>query len=270
MNSQHDFINEICAEEGIQLESLSQNYVLRLTKNGQTRTVFGAFWDINSAAADRIACDKTACYSMLHSNKIPAIAHELFYNPMHRMGWARPEGTWANALRFFESCGNLAVLKPNQGTRGNDVYLCDSIPAMEAAAHAIFTNHPSAAISPYRKIETEYRVFYLNGKCYFVYGKTASETWQHNLAQGAKAVQMPNETEEDKKWINKLYNLAIRAANCIGINFATIDIAESHNKEIAIMEINSGVQAKILLNQLPQLRPIIKNIYTAAIKAMFV
>lgn len=269
MNAQRDFIYEICEELGIELERFSQDYVLRLSKDGVTRQIFGAYWDVNSAAADRIACDKNACYMLLKNSGIPAIPHELFYNPQRRIGWAGPEGTWSNALKYFNACGSSAVLKPNQGTRGMDVYYCDSIPQMEAAAQTIFASHPSCAISPYVEIETEYRVFYHMGTCLYAYGKKATDSWQHNLSQGAKAIELPFKTDDEKKRRDDLYNLAIRAAKCVGINFATIDIAAEPSGRLSIMEINSGVQARLLLEQLPHLRPVVKKIYATAIKALF-
>jgi len=270
MNGQRDFLKEICDEQGIKIESFSQDYVLRLSKNGITCHIFGAFWEINNAAADRIAGDKNACSLILANNGIPVIHHELFFNPKQRLNWATSEGSWTAALAYFNSTGRSAVLKPNQGTLGNDVYYCDSIPLMEAAVQTIFTSHPSCAISPYVDIKTEYRVFYNNGECPFIYGKQPAENeWQHNLSKGARAVVLPNETEEDKNKINDLKILAVKAAKCIGITFATVDIVEDIKGEYKIMEINAGVQARILLQQHPHLRPIIKKMYTNAVHEMF-
>lgn len=263
MNNQSDFINEICNEEGILLESLSHGYVMRLTKNS-ARHIFGSYWDINSAASDRIACDKTACSSLLKKSEIPAIEHKLLCNPLRYIGWAGKDSTWVRALNFFKKHDSKVVLKPNQGTKGEDIYLCETIPVLEAAAHAIFTKHFDAALSPYNEIETEYRVFYLNGNCRFVYGKAKGYTWQHNLNQGAVAFETSDPTK-----LAQLEKLATQAANGIGITFATIDIAESLSSGLAIMEINSGVQARQLLEQLPHLRPVIKNIYKDAIQMLF-
>ena len=268
MNSQRDFINEICTENDIEIKGFSGDYVMRLTKNGISRNIFGAFWDINTAAADRIACDKTACYELLNSAGISAIEHVLFNNPLARLNWANPEGAWAGALRVFNAFGNSVVIKPNQGTRGSNVYHCDSIPKMEAAAHAIFSSHPSAAICPYVEIKTEFRVFYLNGKCPLVYGKEADETWQHNLAMGARAVELVVKSKEEKKLLAEFKDLACKAAECIGICFATIDIAQMESG-LYVMEINSGVQARLLLEQHPHLRDTIKRIYCSAILQMF-
>ena len=171
MNKQSDFVKEICKEKSILCESLSQGYVLRLTRGGFSRHIFGSYWDINTAAADRIACDKTACYLLLEAGGVPAILHELLYNPLHRLEWAREEGELVYAVEFFKRHNKKIVIKPNKGTKGQDIFLCQTIPELEAAAYSIFMNYPDAALSPYREIENEYRVFYVNGSCRFVYGK---------------------------------------------------------------------------------------------------
>jgi glutathione synthase/RimK-type ligase-like ATP-grasp enzyme len=263
MNNPSDFIKEICSDEKILCEVLSAGYVFRLTKNNVSRHIFGSYWDINSAASDRIACDKTACSLLLLRNGIPAILHEILYNPLRRAGWGGINGVWLRAVNFLNKHAKI-VLKPNQGTKGQDIFLCESIAQMEEAAHAIFLNHPDAAMSPYHEIENEYRVFFLNGNCAFVYGKKKGDTWQHNLSQGAIAFELT-----DEKKLSAIKNLAARAADCIKITFATIDIAESPQGELCVMEINSGVQARQLLEQLPHLRPVVKKIYAGAVNLLF-
>ncbi|MCL1843656.1 MAG: hypothetical protein FWF79_07575 [Defluviitaleaceae bacterium] len=277
-----NFIEEICNEENILHESLCQGYVQRLTKDGVTRHIFGAYYDLNSAASDRLACDKTACAALLQKNGVPVIPHEILLNPLRREGWAGEKGTWQTAVELFKKFGERVVLKPNQGTMGADVFLCESVTALETAAQAIFANYPDAAISPFREITTEYRVFFLNGNCSLVYGKTKGSSFQHNLSMGATAFEV-----SDKKRLEKLKTLALQAAETIGINFATIDIAESPADDaplailppsqtndliggvISVMEINSGVQARQLLEQLPHLRPKVKEIYAEAIRLSF-
>jgi len=259
----HNLIKEICKQEDILFESYSKNYVLRLTKNEKIKYIFGAYWDLNSASADRIACDKCACYTLLKENGVPAIEHELLYNPLIRAGWS--DSTWLQAIKYFNTHSGQVVIKPNQGSSGRDVYYCDSISALETATQTIFALCPDAAISPFKHIELEYRIFYLKGKCLFAYGKTPGEyTWKHNLSEGATAFEIKN-----KEHLKKLENLASQAAAAIGITFATIDIAELVTGELIIVEINSGVQARRLVTQLPQLHQIIKEIYLTAIKEMF-
>jgi len=263
--SPRDFIKEICEEENIQFELYSQDYIVRLTKGDVTRHVLWSNWDTNNAASDRIACDKSACYTVLTQAGVPAIPHEILLHPYRRQGWTGEKGTWQQALDFFNDHNQKVVLKPNQGTNGRGVHLCETVQALETAAHSIFEASPDIAISPFYEIVTEYRVFYVKGDCPLVYGKTPGEdNWRHNLSQGATAFEV-----SDTKKLAKLKELASRAAKAIGINFATIDMAETPDGELAVMEINSGVQARQLLEQLPYLRPIVKNIYAAAVRGMF-
>ncbi|MCL2047187.1 MAG: hypothetical protein FWG87_00525 [Defluviitaleaceae bacterium] len=288
MNEPSDFIKEICGEADILCESLSQGYILRLTKGGRSRHIFGSYWDINSAAADRIACDKTACFLILEKNGIPAILHQIYFNPRLKPDWAEK-----NAQAFLDKHKKV-VIKPNQGTKGLNIFLCQTAQELEAAAQAIFDSHTDAALSPYVDIEHEYRVFYINGKCPLVYGKARSPlSWQHNLSQGArvfevltprqslalqdfdtplgKGVTPPSQRCDLVGGViadgaEQLKDLACRAARAIGINFATVDIARTSCGEIMVMEINSGVQAKQLLEQLPELRGVVKGIYREAVE----
>jgi len=264
MNIRNDLINEICKEKGIRVEYLSQRYILRLTNNETARHIFGPYWDLNSAAADRLACDKSGCYTVLNNCGVSAIEHKLFFNPLQRAYLLAYEGTMQNALAYFETNNSQVVVKPNQGAQGRDVYFCESPKALEHAMQTIFTTDPDAALCPYHAIYTEYRVFYLMGRIYYIYGKTKGDSWKHNLAQGAKAFEI-----NDGSLRTQLSKLAIYAAKSININFATIDIASLENNELRVMEINSGVQAQLLLEQLPHRLKLIKGIYADAIEEMF-
>ena len=97
-----------------------------------------------------------------------------------------------------------------------------------------------------------------------MYVKTKGDDWKHNLSQGAKAFEVNNGGLRAT-----LAELAVKAANCININFATVDIAAMENNELAVMEINSGVQAQLLLEQMPHRMGTIRAIYADAIGAMF-
>ena len=264
MSIRNELIDEICTENNITVEYLSQDYILRLTKNGEARHIFGPYWDINSAAADRLACDKCGCYTILHNCGVPAIEHTLIFNPLRRAYLLGQDGTMKKALAYFEANNRQVVAKPNDGAQGRDVYFCDSPMALEHAIQTIFTSEPDAALCPYHAIYTEFRVFYLKGRVHYMYGKTKGDNWKHNLSQGAKAYEI-----SDGSLRTKLAELAIRAAQSINIKFATIDIASLENNALAVMEINSGVQAQHLIEQLPHRRGIIKTIYAEAIELMF-
>ena len=265
MKIRNELINEICAEQNITVDYLSHDYILRLTKHNQPRHIFGPYWDLNSAAADRLACDKAGCYTILSHAGIPAIEHMIMYNPLRWSYLVGESGTMANALAYLKANNNRVVVKPTKGAQGHDVFYCDTPFKLESAMQSIFATEPDVALSPYHEIDTEYRVFYLNGRAHYAYGKTKGEDWRHNLAQGAKAFELT-----DENLVSQLAGLAVQAANSINISFATVDIAALENGKLAVMEINAGVQAQHLLEQLPHLRPQIKAIYAQAIQAMFV
>ena len=254
----NDLILEICAEKKIKVESLSNDYILKLTIGDDVKFIYGGRWDINTAASDRIASDKFACYILMDG--LPRIEHELIFNPCRRFDYIQPNGTWLKALGYYEKHNRKLVAKPNQGSGGTKVFYCDSPPSLERAIHAIFAENPDAVLSPYHEINYEYRVFYLNGRALYAYGKKADKSWMHNLSQGAIAFEIT-----DTSLLAEIKDLACLAAKRINIHFATVDIAHLKSGELAIMEINSGIFANQLLNQLPHLKCVIKDIYTEAI-----
>lgn len=305
-----DFVKEICTEQGIKLESLSYGYITRLTKGDVVRHMIGAHLDANNAAADRIACDKCACYAVLNSCNIPAVRHELLMHPVRRLGSVGGTGTWSQALDYFQQYGQKVVVKPNQGSNGRNLFLCSTITELEVAVQSIFETQPDAAISPFYDVKAEYRVFYAFGKCMFVYGKTTSEGgWMHNLSQGATAFELGCDNDNVSTKKAAIISLAKRAAEAIGINFATVDILElregeqrerfpfageqrqrfpfaseqrqrppfageqhehpAFSNKLIVMEINAGVQARQLVEQKPHLHATMKEIYKRAIDAMF-
>jgi len=89
-------------------------------------------------------------------------------------------------------------------------------------------------------------------------------SWKHNLSGGATPAIV---TDENLK--AKITELVKSAAHASNINFATIDIIETKNKEMYVMEINSGVCMTKFIDQIPQGRDIAKKIYTKAIEKMF-
>jgi hypothetical protein len=259
-----ELIEEICREQNIRCEVLSHGWIIRLTKDGLTRHIVGHHFDGNPAAADRIACDKYACCTLLTHNSIPAVTHELLFNPVTRAGWAGPEGTWRKALDYFHAHNRKVVVKPNEGWQGRDVYLCESPAALEQALHTVFQTRPNACICPFYEIEHEYRVFYVYGACPLAYGKErGADSWKHNLSGGARAFDITDDT-----LANGLEALAKRSARCVNINFATVDIAGLTDGSLAVMEINAGVAAKVYLEQYPDRREKIKNLYAEAISRM--
>jgi glutathione synthase/RimK-type ligase-like ATP-grasp enzyme len=262
----HELLNEICVDNEIKCETFSHKWVYRLTKNGKTRFVAGHHFDGNSSAADRIACDKYACYEVLESKKIPAVVHKIIFDPVTRPGWMGEKGTWQTALELYRTFGQKVVIKPNDGWQGRNVSLCETPAEVEQALQAIFFQDANACMCPFYELEHEYRVFYTFGECSYAYGKKRSPgSWKHNLSGGATAFEI-----EDEALLASLYDLSKRAAEAININFATVDIVQqAKDGKLMVIEINAGVSAKRLLEQRPENRAKIKASYEKAVLKMF-
>ena len=304
----HVLMKEVCAEEGIKVEKLSYNWILQLSKDGKVRHVTGTRFDLNPEAAGHIACDKYATYEVLKSQNVPVIEHVMVFNPSTRAAFIENDGIWLKVTSAFLKYGCL-VVKPNNGCEGQGVTLCHSIKETESAIQKLFKTQNSVSICPFYDIKTEYRTFYLNGDVKLIYGKTkpfvvgdgkstlgelvealnlpdknvvkdnlrelnlayvpgegekVDISWKHNLSGGAK----PTVLAEGELY-NQIEQLAIQAGKALNINFATIDIIETNDGNLYVLEINSGIGATIFTQLVEGGTEIIKDIYRQAVRLLF-
>lgn len=68
---------------------------------------------------------------------------------------------------------------------------------------------------------------------------------------------------------NQIEQLAILSGKAMNINFATIDIIETTDNNLYVLEINSGVCATIFTQLVDNGVEIVKDIYRQAIKKLF-
>jgi len=181
------------------------------------------------------------------------------------------------------------VCKPNRGTGGNDIYKITNQWELEYAVQRMFSKYRDLCLCPYYEIENEYRAVFLNGEILLLYSKERpyvigngkdnlaalvldkykekglpfladmeeelgvilgeSEkrdiSWKHNLGKGAKAVIV-----RDSELRNKLNEFVNRAADALGIIFASIDVAVIGG-EFYISEVNSGIMIENFARQQP-------------------
>ncbi len=96
-------------------------------------------------------------------------------------------------------------------------------------------------------------------------GEKVEISWKHNLALGG----VPN-LEIDDNTRKRVYDLAKRAGNSIGIKFASIDIAEiKDNNELLVMEINSTVSMNKFASIVSNGLQIEYEIFSKSIDKMF-
>ncbi|MGH2582514.1 MAG: ATP-grasp domain-containing protein [Anaerolineales bacterium] len=163
-------LREIAAEQKIQLTSFSQDWILRLESGGRARHVFGYNFELNSATAELIAGDKAAISDLLANQDIPRVEHKLFLHP-RLAGYVSEKGNFANMLAYAGEHGFPLVIKPNEGTGGEDVTRVDNVAEMEQSAIALFQVHRAICLSAYLDIEQEYRALMLDEECELLYAK---------------------------------------------------------------------------------------------------
>lgn len=290
------------------MEKLSYDWVLQLSKDGKVRHITRNHIDINPQATGDIANDKYATYEVLKSQNVSVIEHTMIFNPAMRTKYISEEGIWPTIIAEFKKKGCL-VVKSNNGCQGQEVSLCHTLKETEVAIQQLFENYESVSICPYYDIKTEYRTFYLNGEILLIYGKTKpfvigdGETplgelienldlpdkkiaqdnlrkldityvpknkekidisWKHNLSGGAKPTVL-----EKGELYDRIEKLAIEAGKAMNINFATIDIIQTTEDNLYVLEINSGVCATIFTELVDGGYEMVKDIYRKALQALF-
>lgn len=163
-------IRDICHSRDISLQSFSYDWVLRLDQSGKTRWIFGYDFDLNSCTTQQLCKDKSAGSDALGSFDIPRIEHVLFMNPQNK-SFVPTIGTWRSMHELFVRWKGDVVVKPNEGTGGNDVMRVRSVIELEDAVSRLFSRHRTIALSPFISVRHEYRFIILDDAIKLSYEK---------------------------------------------------------------------------------------------------
>jgi glutathione synthase/RimK-type ligase-like ATP-grasp enzyme len=254
-----DAITKYCARRGIACEVKSQGWLIVMRRGGMRRFALGYDLGLNSAISHRIASDKAATSDILAMSGIPCIAHTQFSNPV--LADYAPAPCLREAMRaLLRQHPQGIVVKPNEGTSGRLVFKATNEAELDEAAREIFAAHLSLAISPFVRIAEEVRVVLIDDTPLAVYAKARAADWRHNLELGARPVLLPPGAVREA-----CVTLAVRAAQAIGIRFASIDIVRVADAW-QVLEINSGVMMEALGRHHPEQ---VAAAYTAALDKLF-
>jgi glutathione synthase/RimK-type ligase-like ATP-grasp enzyme len=255
-----DAITKYCGSHGIACEVKSQGWLIAMERDGVRRFALGYDLGVNSAISHRIASDKAATSDVLAMAGIACIAHTQFSNPTLSAYIPAP-GLQQAMSALLKQHPQGVVVKPNEGTSGRLVFKVTDEAELDETARKIFASHLSLAISPYVEIEEEVRVVLIDDIPLVTYAKQRGADWRHNLDLGARPVLLPAGATR-----NACVALAVRAAQAIGIRFASIDVVRVSN-EWKVLEINSGVMMETLGRHHPEL---VEAAYTTALDKLFV
>lgn len=260
----HQILEEICQEDGIRLTLLSSDWMVQLDKGDVRRRILGHKFDLNPAASSLVADDKYATYEVLRHNQVPIIDHSIIYEDTNHEPYALGRNSLEYVLEFFEAHKKHIVIKPNLGQCGNYVYQITSPDQIAPALKKIFHHSMSASLCPFYYIRHEYRVIMLDGEERLSYQKNLGSGWKFNLCHGATAQPI-----QDEIMHQCIVNLAKRATEALNLRFCSVDVIDTTDHELLIMEVNSGVMTENYLKQYPDQRSQVKAIYRDAIQKMF-
>ncbi len=302
MNNFNKIIKEICNENDVKYKLLSKDWIIMLEKNGKTRFVSGYKFDLNSHGLGLVADDKYALYEVLKEKNIPIVEHKIVYNKTNKSDYANDCNTYEYVKEYFFKNNNHIVIKPNEGTCGHNVFDVTKINEIDNILDKIFINNYSISICPFYNIKHEYRVIILEGKSELLYAKylpvvvgdgnktirqllfdfnydyfkdklqdskydkilddkeTFKYNWKFNLSQGAIAKKINDKVLEDK-----LIKIAKQVGQEINLHFGSIDIIQTSNNDLLVLEVNSGVMLENYIKLNPNEYLTAKNIYKKAI-----
>lgn len=298
-------IKKYCLAHAIAVEVRSGGWLVIMTKGNARRLVIGYDIGLNSAVAHQIANDKSACAEALASAGVPAIPHTLFLgnklskhipgsdslDAMQRLLDQHPHGL---VIKPNEGTSGEFVFRAT--TRAQ----LETAVARILAAHPSLAISPYVEIKDeVRVVLLDARAVIVYGKTRpSVVGdgvhslralaqatatteqlKTITEdfdaaaldaippagerlllNWRHNLDAGAEPVLLTDNATRDACVV-----LAVKAAQAVGIRFASIDVVRTEGAW-QILEVNSGVKMEALGRRHPVL---VEAAYSAALDAVF-
>ena len=301
-----ELIQEICNEENIKCSFLCKDWVIMLEKNGITKFIYGYKFDLNSHGIGQIADDKYALYEVLKRKELPVVEHNIVYSTSNKCDYASGCNNYDYVKNYFKEHNNHIIIKANIGSCGRKVYEVNTIDDIETILNKLFNTYHSVSICPFYKIKHEYRLIMLDETVELLYVKQLPlvygdgiksvrqllfdfnynyffdklddskydailnkddeflYTWKFNLSQGSIAKKT-----NDKLLIQKLYTLAKKVCKETNIKFGSVDIIQTDEDELLVLEINSGVMIENYLMQYPEDYDVVKNIYKKAINKMF-
>lgn len=299
----HKIIEEICQELNINYTYLSKDWIIKLTKDNKVKYLAGNKFDLNPHALGLIMDDKYALYDTLKSFNIPVCTHHIFYAPNNTHSYAQGCNTYEEILKLFKLYHNDIVVKINNGSLGMDVYHITDSHTLTKVLDKLFIKNYSISICPYYHIKNEYRLIVLNNEIKLIYKKISPTVygdnvhsikelllnfnypffkdkalpntilglnesytydWHFNLSRGSIA-----SLDISKKLKTKLSTIAKEVSKKTSIIFASIDIIETNDNDLLVLEVNSGVSIDKCTNFIKDGYNIAKSIYKEAVIEMF-
>ncbi len=219
-----------CERTGLSCQVFSDEWVLRLARGETIRWVVGDNFDLNTAAASKVAQDKVATYAALSAASIAAAPHylvrSLLQEPIH-------------IRELHKELGGVSVVaKPLRGVAGRGVNRFHTVD--DALAMIRGSGEPAWALSPHYNLQSEYRLIMLDGELLLAYEKTNATDRAglklFNLSLGAVPMEIQNEG-----LLNELTGIARQVMHALALRLAAVDIVRMPDRLLKVLEVNDGI-----------------------------
>jgi len=259
----YKILSEIAKENGYSLSRVLDN-VFELKKGNKKLYFRGRNFGLNSALSSQLCSNKGQTYAVLKRNNLPVVPHFGIYNPeTYNFFGDQKKRNEKRENAVIKREGWPLVVKPAEGSSGIGVELISRKRDLKKLLKTLFIRNDEVVLSPFRVVEHEYRVIVLNGKVELIFDKIrTSDDFRHNLCLGAKSKVL---TEKDKNY-QKLEALAKRATKALKLEFSSVDIVETTDFGLEILEVNSSVSLSYFGAESKEKYQIAKSIYKKAFK----
>lgn len=296
-------IDVLCEEKGIEKITLSYNWVIIFKKGDIERKIVDYKFHLNPKRSMELASDKYSTYALLNYYGIPIIEHQVLFNEEMMPDFADIN----DEFRCLQN-EDKVVIKANRGSsQGRDVYVSSQKEEKLQIVKQLFAEeHDAVCVCPYQDIEYEYRAIFLYGEIIYIYKKqkpfvigngksTIGELieenfkfftepiqdldlnkipqkgekimigWKHNLSNGA----IPIIIDENDTYYTTVKKIAEKAGKALDLNYATVDVVVTKERQVLVMEVNSNVCIVKFCEIMPNGFEIGKEIFSKVIDKMF-
>lgn len=164
-------IDEASSELGIETFHFSDNWAIKLCKNNITKYIVGFTLPLNDCVSLKIARSKDLCSEILSLSNVSNVPHHVLYNPSVLERRKIDIGNYDIIKRFINENGFPLVLKKNDSSRGEGVFLLNNERELENTIYKCYNDSITLCLSPFRKNIREFRNIILDGKSLLCYEK---------------------------------------------------------------------------------------------------
>jgi glutathione synthase/RimK-type ligase-like ATP-grasp enzyme len=265
-----EYVKTAAQQLGIEVDTFSDNWIIRMRKDGKVRFATGYRFDVNNDAAAGIAQDKVATYELLTAAEIPAVKHILFRYDL-KDDSSLTEASTQKLHTLQKELPYPWVIKPlnGQGATGVNLITKDADLLNELATYTDW----AIAVCPLIHASAEYRIIILDGEVLLSFKKIANpksviKTGAHELPLFNLAFEAKAEEVTKGEFFEQLKELALKATSELQLRLACVDIFDTADG-LKVIEMNDSLMLEHFSRSSEARAKKAKEIYFNVVQGLF-